>query len=441
MRLIGIGLAAALALGALAPSAVLSADKAATIDKKALEQGMKEAPAAVAAAGVKCTITGARFVGKGKDPKTKVEQTYYEVACSDNMGFIVGGPADQIRATGCVDMKTPGPDGKPNPLQCILPANQPAEAGLAAYVSKNNCTVEKARYIGANTTNAYYEVACQGGAGYLVRTLAKPDPTGEVISTPCYAIEPGGNLACTLTDGKAGLGVVDTLAAASNKGCTVKDKRYVLSTKGGADIFEVACEDGKGYMLEKTAAGALGRVFECAQAENYVQGGCTLTDARAAQTEQAGLYGKLAKKAGFDCDVEKYAALTGARGEDVVELKCKNRPDGAIAIFTDTSNTVYDCAHSELVGYRCVFTKPDAAFAKLTADLNTLGKKECVVSGARTMGVTTSGKGYIEVACADGGLGWVIEYNTKPTLTPATTLMCRESKGLGGGCKLPTNLK
>jgi hypothetical protein len=83
-------------------------------------------------------------------------------------------------------------------------------------------------------------------------------------------------------------------------------------------------------------------------------------------------------------------------------------------------------------------SKPDAAYPKLTADLKSLGKASCVVSESRVVGVSAEKHGYIEVGCADGLPGFMIEYALAP-LTPKTALVCAEAKGISGGCTLPHN--
>jgi hypothetical protein len=169
-----------------------------------------------------------------------------------------------------------------------------------------------------------------------------------------------------------------------------------------------------------------------------------LTDARQAKTDQTSLYSNLAKKAGFQCTVSGYAPLpVNLPGKEVVELACSNRPDGAIAIFAASASepsVVYDCAHSELAGYRCGLSKPAAAYDKLTADLRTLGKNSCTVSDSRVVGVSADRKGYVEVACSDGLQGYMIEYSLSP-MAPKTTIVCGEAKGISGGCNLPGNKK
>ena len=442
MRPIAIGLTAALALAALIPAAVISAPKekaaAPAVDAKAREAGMKAAPDIIKATGVSCTVTDARLIGSDK----KTATDYYEVACQQGLGFAVLAKKDAAPQTySCLETAAAGEAGKPSALACLLPGNADPKAGLTPYLAKTNttCDIQNARAIGAGAKNAYFEVACKGGTGYILQTASPVNIDGEVVANSCLLYDEGGTVSCKLTDKATQLAVVDTLNAASGKNCAIKDKRYVLSTKTD-NYFEVACQDGKGYVLQQAAAGgALVKAIDCAQA-GFVGGGCTLSDAVAAQTEQAGLYTKLATKAGFDCKVEKYGMLpSNDPRKEIVELKCSNRPDGGIGIFTATSNIVYDCITSEMNGYRCSFTKPDAAFSRLTNDLKSLGKGSCTVSGARIIGQTAT-DGYVEVACSDGLPGWVMAYPLATTAPHAKeVLSCLQAKGVGGGCKLPTN--
>lgn len=441
MRPLAIGLAAALALGALIPAAVISApkeDKAkAAIDAKARTAGMAAAPALMQSLNAGCTVSDARLIGEDK----KTATGYYEVACAEGMGFALIAKKDTPpQAFSCLESSQPAADGKPSALACILPGNADQKAMLKPFMAKAGtaCDIINARAIGSGAKNSYFEVAC-GNAGYIVQTTNPANPAAEVVANNCLLYEEGANISCKLTDKATQLAVVDTLTAASGKNCTVKDKRYILSTKVD-NYFEVACADGKGYVLQQTAAGgALARTIDCAQA-GFVGGGCTLTDAVAAQTEQAGLYTKLATKGGFDCQVEKYGMLpTDDNRKEVVELKCKNRPDGAIAIFSTGPAVIYDCLTSEINGYRCSFSKSDTSFPRLSADLKAYGKGSCEVSGVRLVGRNDT-EGYVEVACADGLPGWVMSYpvNT-PNPKSKEILSCAQAKGIGGGCKLPTN--
>ncbi len=448
MRLIGIGLAVALALGAIAPTAALAAAKAngpGVIDPKARAAGMKEAPAAVTAVGAKCTVTDARFIGEAPDPKSKQKTKYYEVACQEGIGYVVSANADPAITPvveNCLEAARPGPDGKPSSTACVLPGNADAKPGLLPYITKSavKCTPDQVRGIGSGGGQSFFEVVCTDKVDYVLMTSTPPDPNGKVTMLSCLEFAPTDLRACKTSSAADQLAIADGLIGTANKGCAVKDRRYILSTKDGSFYFEVACNDGKGYVVQRTGDGALGKVIDCAAADGVVPGGCTLTDARAAQTEQAGLYSRLAKKVGYDCAVSKYAPLPSPAGVEVVELQCSNRPDGAIAMFKGVGGEVYDCARSELVGYRCSFTHPDADNDHLTADLKTLGKTSCIVSGSRIAGVSTDKHGFVEVSCSDGNPGWVVEYTMGP-LTPLSVLTCGQSAQIGSACKLPGNVK
>lgn len=435
MRPIAIGLAAVLALGALAPAAISQGKKAPEITEAARKQGMAEAPALAKTAGVACSVTDARFIGKSGGKKDAT--SYYEVDCDQGVGFVVQAPAaGNPTVFSCIEANTPQADGKPPSLPCMLPGNADPKSDLAPLLAKAKvqCTPSQVRGIGQSATNTFFELACQDGQGYIVQASAPIDAAKPVEANNCIAYdESNGNIKCTLTDKAARLAVVDSYAKAANNGCVVKDRKYIGNSQGGSTFFEASCQDGKGY-LYKVDAGKLTQTYECAKAQN-VMGGCTLTDATVAVTEQNGLYTKLAKAAGFNCDVKQYALFPAAPGKDVVELACNNRPDGAVGIFggAGVKSQVVDCARAPIAGYKCSFTKnPD--YATVTADLKKLGKPDCAVSNSRLIGKTSKGTAYLEVACADGLKGYVMEYTPDPLAAIGVT-GCAFSKD----CKLPGN--
>ena len=139
-------------------------------------------------------------------------------------------------------------------LACILPGNANPNASLAPYVKKAGvtCDIENARAIGSGAKNSYFEVACKGGAGYVIQTVSPMNVNGEVTVNSCLLYEEGGNVSCKLTNRQTQLAVLDTLntaAAAAGTKCDIKDKRYILSTKND-NYYEVACTDGKGYVYQ-----------------------------------------------------------------------------------------------------------------------------------------------------------------------------------------------
>jgi hypothetical protein len=445
---LGVGLAVALMLAALVPMAASAAP--AGVTKEQREKGMAAAPGLVSAAGLDCQVADARMIGEGTDPKTKQKIQLFELVCTGNLGLLIqrSGAANPPTAFTCIQANEPRSDGKPNPVQCALPGNSDPKAGLTPYIAKANivCAPDKVRALGESATQAVFELTChEPNGGYVLQISNPPRLDKPVVASPCVAFSDTSTIKCTLTDRAAQLAVVDSLVAQSGKPCTVKDRAYIGTTTNGKTYFEVACQNGNGYILEQAVGGGFGRAVNCADAD-AIAGGCKLTDARASQTEQAGLYTTLAKKAGFPCEVSRYAPLPGSadtRNMEVVELACSNRPDGAVAMFGATASEpafIYDCVNAELLGYRCSLSKAAAAYPKLTADLRALGKTSCVVSNARTVGVTADKHGYVEVGCSDGLPGYVIEYTLAP-LTPKTPIVCAEAKGISGGCTLPGNVK
>jgi hypothetical protein len=447
MKSIGIGLAAALILATLSPTGAWAAAPAVSKDQRA--KGMAAAPGLITAGNLDCQLADARMIGASVDPKTKATSTFYELACTGNEGLVVDQPGvtDPPLVFTCAEANQPRSDGKPNGAQCILPGNSDPKAGLMPYIAKTGlpCTPDKMRALGHSPSNSLFELVCSDSpGGYILQTSAPPRLDKPVIMNPCAGYPDTASIKCILTDRPTQLAVVDRLAAQSGKNCTVKDRAFIGVAPGGRMYYEVACQDGKGYVLEQNPNGAFSRVIDCAEAD-ALAGGCKLTDARQAKTEQAGLYTQLAKKAGFQCEVSGYAPFSiRLEGKEVVELACSNRPDGGVGVFATSPggiSMVYDCAHSELKSYRCSLTKPAAAYPNLTNDLKKLGKASCVVSNARVVGLTADQQhGYIEVGCSDGVQGYMIDYTMNP-LAATSAIVCTDARTLGGGCALPGNSK
>ena len=432
-----LGLAMALAAALIVPAAAISqGKKPAGIPEAARKAGMAQAPAVVQAAGLNCQVADARLIGQ--DNKTK--KSYFEVACgSGAMGYLLEKPAEGApTAFTCLEANYPADGSKPN-TPCILPANENPITALQPLMQASNvqCLPEKARGVGQTKTSTYMEVACQGGAGYILVASAPFDGAkpAQVQNCLMYDTAEASNIKCTLTDAATRLAAMDKYVTQANNGCVVKERRFVGMSKDNSTFYEASCQDGKGYIYKVGATGTLADTYECAKASS-VLGGCTLTDARQAQNEQAGLYTKLAAGAGAQCEVERYA-LFPARNprEEVVEMLCKGGT-GAIGIFpAGSKGQVVDCGRAPVAGYKCSLTKPEAAFSLLTADLKKFNFNSCEVSETRVVGKTEKGTTYVEVACADKLKGYVIEYQASPSVTAVNAIGC----AFAGSCKLPGN--
>lgn len=430
------GLMMLLVAGLVVPGAAVSAKKEApSVSEASRKAGMAEAPAVIQAAGLGCQLSDARKIGEDKKAKT----SYYEVACAPGaMGYVLQAPQGAAPTVfSCIEANTPPAPGQAPSAPCLLPGNSDPKAALQPLIKAAGfeCLPEQARGIGQTKSNTYVEVACQGGGGYVV-VASVPLDTGKPAQVQsCLMYDDAEtNIKCAFGDKAARLAVVDKYAASANNGCVVKDRRFVGMSRDNSTFFEASCQDGKGYIYKVAAAGSLSETYECAKATNIL-GGCTLTDARQAQNEQAALYTKLSTNAGGQCDVEKYALFPSKNPrEEVVEMVCKGGK-GAIGIFpAGAKGQVLDCGRAPVAGYKCSLSD-DKGFAALTADLKKFNFNSCDVSDSRVVGKTDKGTTYVEVACADKLKGYMIEYQSAPAVSAVNAIGCT----FAGNCKLPGN--
>ena len=446
----GIVIAAIAAL-AFAPFAAAHAAEAAKgpppITKEQKEKGKKDVPPLIQAAGLACTPTEAAFLGTSEEKVDgkSVKSSLYEVSCSEGLGAIImSKPNAKPASYDCIQIAESGS------LSCRLDGNANPAAALQPVVAKTGrtCQVAKAKYLGTSPSAGItrYEIGCASGPGFVLDSPL-PGSTAQPSTISCLKAQ-SGQINCTFTDKAASTAELVALTASqpAAKECTVKDARWVTTDPSkNSEYYELGCDGNKpGFMTEVAANGSFVRTLSCAQAQG-IAGGCTMTDVNTAQNSENGTYTKLAKAAGYQCDVEKYRALgvDQATKAEVVEIACSNRPDGAIAYFpTDSSSKArfWDCVRSVSRGVSCRLTKEDTAYPKLTQALVSKGKSTCKVSGARGIGIAADTKTeYVETACSDGLPGYVIAFddtsdNVKELLT------CGQATGLGGGCKLPTNV-
>lgn len=430
MRPVRLGLLAALLAAFFAPAAAMAQKApAGAYNAAQLKRGAAEGPAAVQAAGISCQVSGAAWVGSTKeDKKTNTpERNLYEVACTGSMGFMVqvdkSGPAMPF---SCLESMSGA--------ACKMAENQNSVALFQQALTKNGaaCDVANVRLIGQVPTAqaVYMEASCKQGGGYVVKTSMPLDLNKPMKAEDCLIYDIAEtNVKCTLADKATRLLVVDRFAAAATPkiDCTVKDRRFIGPLKDGTVAYEAACDGGKGFVLKVDTKGAA-TALECAKAPTL----CELSDARLAMTEQAGLYTNLAKAAGSSCVVESYAVFPPQAGQEVLELTCKDGSEVVGVFPARGAGKVYDCGHALVAGFRCAPGKLD--YSPLTADLKKLGKTDCNVSEVQLRAKSSKGLPQIEVACADGLPGYVVEY--KDPATPSEALGCNLV-----GCTLAANNK
>ncbi len=452
MKSIAIGLALAVFAAAISPVASFAADKApaakgpGTGDAKAHATGMADVPALIMETGVGCTPADAYLVGqvKQKDDKTGKEglMKIYETVCQEGLGqvFITheGGKSevfDCLALTGNLPAAGQPDNGKP---YCRLPANANSAKGLEPLLAKGGvtCTETQARWMGEPADNSLnqYEIACAQGPDYILQV-----PTGgsaqKLTAVDCFTLPAG---SCQYFPKEKYLAQVTAMAAPANRPCQVSDARYMGTTSTNKNSFyEIACADGKtGFVLQMDASNKYVSAIDCGRASS-IGGGCTLTAAAAASTQENATYAKLAKEIGYACDVKSYRSQgQDNSGREVVELACNDHPNGAIAFLpTDKAQKgeFWNCARAEAHSLKCVLNSKETTFTVLSSQVAGKGKT-CQVKDYRGLGTGQTGDDYMEVACT-GGPGYVIEY-APGSDSVKSVIACAEAKGIGGGCKL-----
>ena len=94
-----------------------------------------------------------------------------------------------------------------------------------------------------------------------------------------------------------------------------------------------------------------------------------------------------------------------------------------------------DCGRAPVAGYKCSLSNAPGQLAALTADLKKFNFNSCEVSETRLVGKTEKGTTYVEVACADKLKGYMIEYQSTPSISAVNAVGCV----FAGNCKLPGN--
>jgi hypothetical protein len=257
-----------------------------------------------------------------------------------------------------------------------------------------SCRVSNAAHIGSGSivvdgkseSAGLYEVACEDGMGYLLTLIGRSSATG--IS--CFAA------AAFAADDRASRAPVDTrcrlpenqdFGAMASKGlrqagidCEAREQKWLgQSADPKVDFIEVACRDGRGFVLRspvpgsKSAADAL----SCAEAARH-GANCILTAAAApasaanstdnastAQIRPDLQWFKDALSArGVPCDVQK-ARIIGRESikrRYIVEYLCPQQPRGIVAYVPSAGDSVnpfesMDCDAAAIRKITCQFAR------------------------------------------------------------------------------------
>lgn len=299
-------------------------------------------------------------------------------------------PADRGGMTGTysrqdVDRLGSAKDGGAQSSHESAAARAKAKAQAAKYARamQLDCAVDDARLVVAGSLTAggqevstrVYEVACSGGPGYLLETQG----TDKALAISCVAAESAraddvakgreAGYFCSLPANKDVWASVAALMATAGTTCTVRNLRWVgRSTTTNTEYAEVACRDGKGFVLGTAIPGTTAKtaVLPCAEAARRGIT-CRLTETASAEPQATmQTYKEALARNGVRCEISQIRLI----GQEdhlrryVVEYLCAGQGSGRVAFLPLDGNTnpyeAMDCGAAVIDrGVACVLTAPN----------------------------------------------------------------------------------
>jgi hypothetical protein len=245
-----------------------------------------------------------------------------------------------------------------------------------------SCDVTNAQLVVAGTSKSasggkdvetrVYEVACRDSMGYLLETRGSDKPLGiscltaeEARASDAAKNKPAGFF-CKLPENKDVYGLVASMISArANAACEVHDLQlFGRSESTQSDYSEVACKDGKGFLLRMPLPGSQSPilVMTCAEAAKQAIK-CKMTDAGPVETPVTleTFKSALAQK-GVSCKIDQIRMIgqEDNRKRYVIEYLCAGQAAGMVAFIPLQGNTnpyeTMDCVAATARGVLCRFT-------------------------------------------------------------------------------------
>jgi len=425
----GMAIVACLGAGQAAYAADFKADP------KLQAQGMADAPALIASAGITCDPANAYVRGdsgytdeKGAQVKAKL----YEIACKTGPGFLVlKGPDGAAHQPFTCMIAAKIQKTKSDSILCVLPENLPPYKWLQPVAAQfiPNCTVSDARLLGSTTGDKpidRYEVGCGASAGGII-DYPQFKSTAQPEFHNCILMD-GTSSACTLTTKAQISEQMKPLATQADPKCQVSGVRFVgVSKENNLMYYEFGCSNQVGFIVQTDHAGKFSREVPCSAASGL--GGCTLSNATAVASDANSGYTNILKASGKPCTVSAYNVVGSQESthRDYVEFKCPEQPWGLIGFVPQAGSksdvNVTDCFMDQVRHKSCTLTTGD----QLKAQIDKLIKaaepnKGCDVKEVRYIGEADQPENalIVEVACVNkrGYIGVINPERTKIEADP-----------------------
>jgi hypothetical protein len=245
-----------------------------------------------------------------------------------------------------------------------------------------SCEVNDAQVVVAGTSKPasggkeidtrVYEVACTGGMGYVLERQGSAKP----MAISCLTAEEGRaadvakgkppGFFCKLPENANVYGLVASMISnGTGASCTVRDLQlFGRSESTQSDYSEVACKDGKGFLLRTPLPGSQAELVVMSCGDAAKKGiKCRLTDAGPVETPiTLDTFKDALAQHGVSCHIDQIRMIgqEDNRKRYVVEYRCVDQPAAMVAFIPLQGNTnpyeAIDCADAISRGVGCTFT-------------------------------------------------------------------------------------
>ncbi|RZJ16768.1 MAG: hypothetical protein EON91_11845 [Brevundimonas sp.] len=247
------------------------------------------------------------------------------------------------------------------------PSPEQVKASAQAVVTSAglSCRVTEATLLGkTDDDNDLYEVACDGGVGYLLQSSTPPQTFDCLIlaNQAERARAQGGEVpagsTCALPANQNGLIVLAGYARQAGVPCTVDAGKVVGKTAAGNVVYEVGCPGADGYHIEQAAQGWAKTDCLEVMSTNLT---CEFTTV---EEQVAGFKALLPGTDIDDCDAQRIQLLGQNDNGRFIEVKCASN-DGYVARIKDNAiGQIYPCALAVRIGGGCTMTPIAAGTAE-----------------------------------------------------------------------------
>jgi hypothetical protein len=297
----------------------------------------------------------------------------------DNSGLNGSLSHDDIQKIGG-DKSESSPSQTREAVQARAKAKAESEELLKAL--QLACEVNDAQVVVAGTSKPasggkeidtrVYEVACTGAMGYVLERQGSTKPmaisclTAEEARAADVAKGKPPGFFCKLPENANVYGMVASMiSSGTGASCTVRDLQlFGRSESTQSDYSEVACKDGKGFLLRTALPGSQAEsvVMSCSDAaKKGIK--CRMTDAGPVETPiTLDTFKDALAQHGVSCRIDQIRMIgqEDNRKRYVVEYRCDDQSAAMVAFIPLQGNTnpyeAIDCADAISRGVGCTFT-------------------------------------------------------------------------------------